>query len=342
MSTTLLPARIMEAGRAFMVSKVLLSAVELDLFSVLADGAMTGEQLRAKLGLNARANPDFFDALVAMNVLDRDGDGPSARYRNTEESAHFLDKRSPHYVGGFLEMLNARLYRFWGNLTEGLKTGKAQNETKDGAGAGMFETLYSDQARLEQFLDAMTGVSTINFETLAEQFDFSRYRTLCDVGGAAAPLSMIVAKRHAHLHCTSCDLPEVTAIAKKKIAAAGLSDRISAQPLDFFNQPIPKADVVTMGLILHDWNVEKKMHLIRAAYDALPEGGAFIVIEHLIDDARRQNLFGLLMSLNMLIEFGDAFDYTFADFSKWCREVGFKRTEKIPLTEVASAGVAYK
>jgi len=137
-------------------------------------------------------------------------------------------------------------------------------------------------------------------------------------------------------------LPEATEIAKRKIAKAGLSDRVKAEPIDFFNDAIPKADVVTMGMILHDWNLEKKMHLIRSAYDALPEGGAFVVVENIIDDPRRENAFGLMMSLNMLIEFGDAFDFTGADFDGWCREVGFKRTEVIHLAGPASAGVAYK
>jgi O-methyltransferase domain len=97
-----------------------------------------------------------------------------------------------------------------------------------------------------------------------------------------------------------------------------------------------------MGLILHDWNLDRKMHLIRSAYEALPEGGAFIVIENLIDDARRENAFGLMMSLNMLIEFGDAFDFTGSDFAGWCREVGFREVEILPLAGPASAGIAYK
>src|SRR5207253_2600708 len=152
------------------------------------------------------------------------------------------------------------------------------------------------------------------------------YKTMCDVGGATGQLSIFVAQNNPHLRCISADLPAVTAIAERRIAAAGLADRISAKPLDFFGEPMPKADVITMGMILHDWNLEKKMHLIRSAYDALPPGGAFVVIENLIDDARRENAFGLMMSLNMLIEFGDAFDFTFADFSAWCREVGFTKT----------------
>jgi hypothetical protein len=144
------------------------------------------------------------------------------------------------------------------------------------------------------------------------------------------------------VRCTSLDLPAATAIAGRKIAAAGLSDRIVARSIDFFAEPLPSADVITMGMILHDWNLEKKRHLIRAAYEALPPGGAFVIVENLIDDARRANAFGLMMSLNMLIEFGDAFDFTAADFFGWCRDVGFRTMEVIPLAGPASAGVAYK
>jgi predicted O-methyltransferase YrrM len=244
-------------------------------------------------------------------------------------------------MGGFLEMANARLYRFWGDLTEGLRSGSPQNEIKH-TGASMFAELYSKPERLEQFMDAMSGISAGNFQALAEKFDFSRYRTLCDVGGATGQLSMLVARRHPHLRCTSIDLPAASAIAERKIAAAGLDDQVSARSLDFFAEPLPKADVITMGMILHDWNLEKKMHLVRAAYDALPSGGAFVVVENLIDDRRRENAFGLMMSLNMLVEFGDAFDFTAADFFGWCREAGFRTMEVIPLAGPASAGVAYK
>ena len=326
---------------AFWPAKVLLSAVEVGLFTELGANSMTGRELQDALRLHPRANPDFFDTLVALHFLERDGDGPEARYRNTEETALFLDRRSPRFIGGFLEMANARLYPFWGDLTEGLRTGSPQNEIKH-SGASMFGELYSKPERLEQFMDAMSGISAGNCQAFAEKFDFSRYQTLCDVGGATGQLSMFVARKHPHLRCTSADLPAATLIAQRKIAAAGLADRVSARSLDFFAEPLPKADVITMGLILHDWNLEKKMHLISAAYDALPPGGAFVVIENLIDDARRENAFGLLMSLNMLIEFGDAFDFTGADLAGWCREAGFSRTEVIPLAGPASAGVAYK
>jgi alkyl hydroperoxide reductase subunit AhpC/ubiquinone/menaquinone biosynthesis C-methylase UbiE len=335
------PSAILQAAFGFWGSKVLLTAVEFGVFTKLAGRRLTGAELGAELQFHPRAVADFFDALVAMKFLDRDGNGPQAKYFNTPEGALFLDAASPRYIGGILVMLNARLFRFWNDLPEALRTGQPQNEIKHGQ-KGMFEELYSDLPRLEQFMGAMTGLSRINFEAFAERFDFSKFHTLCDVGGATGLLSIEAAKRHPHLKCISFDLSAVEPIAKKNIAAAGLSARIGTASGDFFKDPMPKADVITMGMILHDWNLEKKKHLIRAAYDALPPGGALVAIEALIDDARRENVQGLLMSLNMLIEFGDAFDYTGADFQQWCAEAGFKRFEVIHLAGPSSAAVAYK
>jgi predicted O-methyltransferase YrrM len=335
------PSHIMQAGLGFWASKTLLSAVELGLFTQLAQKPMTGAEIGRGLGLHPRAVPDFPDALVALGFLDRAGDGADATYSNTAETALFLDRNNEHYVGGILEMANARLFGFWADLTEALRTGAPQNETKH-SGEPMFAKLYEVPERLEQFMNAMSGVSAGNFRMLAQKFDFSRYKTLCDVGGATGQLSCMVAAAHPHIHCTSFDLPNVMPIAQRHIAAAGLEGRVTARGGDFFADPLPKADVVTMGMILHDWNLEKKKLLVRKAYDALPEGGAFIVIEALIDDARRQNAFSLLMSLNMLIEFGDAFDYSGADFAGWCREAGFQRFEVIALAGPSSAAVAYK
>ena len=335
------PDAILQTAFGFWNSKVLLTAVEFELFTKLSHRQLTAAQIGKELGLHPRGIFDFLDALVAMKFLERDGDGPDAKYFNTPATDLYLDGQSPRYIGGILEMLNARLFKFWHDLPEALRTGQPQNETKRG-GKSMFDELYADPAKLEQFLDGMTGLSRINFEALAEKFDFSRYRTLCDVGGATGLLSIEVAKKHPHIECISFDLPPVEPVAKKHIAAAGLTDRIRTATGDFFQDALPNADVITMGMILHDWHLEKKMKLIHAAYDALPTGGVFIAVEALIDNARRENVFGLLMSLNMLIEFGDAFDYTAADFEKWCREVGFKRFEVIHLAGPSSAAIAYK
>jgi hypothetical protein len=335
------PSPILQAAFGFWSSKVLLTAVEFGLFTKLGKKRLTGAELGRELGLHPRGISDFLDALVAMKFLNREGNGPEARYFNTPACAHFLDRTGERYVGGILEMLNTRLFKFWNDLPEALRTGKPQNEIKHSQ-KPMFEELYSDLPRLEQFMGAMTGLSRINLEAFAEKFDFSPFKSLCDIGGATGLLCMEVAKRHPHIRCTSFDLPAVEPVARKCIAASGLSNRIATASGDFFKDPLPKADLITMGMILHDWNLEKKMHLIRAAYDALPPGGALVAIEALIDDDRRENVFGLLMSLNMLIEFGDAFDYSGDDFRKWCGEIGYRRFEVIHLAGPSSAAVAYK
>ena len=335
------PDHILQIGMGFWASKTLLSAVELGLFTQLADRPMTGPELEKALELHPRATYDFLDALVSLGLLEREGVGADGRYSNTPATALYLDRHSPQYIGGILEMAGARLFRFWADLTPALKTGLPQNEVKI-SGRSMFDSLYADPARLEQFMDAMSGVSMANFEAFARSFDFSRYRTLVDIGGATGQLSCFVAGHQPHMRCASYDLPVVQPIAERRIREAGLRGRVTAGSIDFFDDDFPRADVITMGMILHDWNLDAKKMLIGKAYQALPPGGAFVAIENIIDDERRQNIFGLLMSLNMLIEFGEAFDFTGADFRQWCLEAGFARCEILPLAGPASAAIAYK
>jgi hypothetical protein len=335
------PGHIMQTATAFWASKVLLTAVEFDLFTALGDKAMTAEELGKQLSIHPRGTYDFFDALVAAGFLEREGDSAQAKYRNTPNTHAFLNKHSPMYIGGLPEMLNARLFGFWNNLGDALKTGQPQNEARHN-GKPLFEELYADQARLGQFLDAMTGFQAANFQRLAEKFHFENYHSVTDMGGALGLLSRMLANRHPHLSFNSFDLPPVAPLAQQHIDAAGLRDRITVLAGDFFVDDFPKADVITMGNILHDWNLEQKKQLISKAYAALPEGGAFIAIENLIDDARRENLFGLLMSLNMLIETGDGFDYSSKDFREWCSEAGFSRFDVIHLAGPTFAAIAYK
>jgi hypothetical protein len=238
-------------------------------------------------------------------------------------------------------MLNNRLYRFWGNLEEGLLTGTAQNEIKDGE-EHPFAELYKTPEKLTEFVNAMSSIQMGNFMAFAQKFDFSPYKTLTDVGGASGLLAIMVAKHQPHMSCISLDLPPVTPVANDNIHHFWLANRVKAESGDFFNDAIPPADIITMGNILHDWDEEKKVTLMQKAYNALPDGGAFVAIENVIDENRQQNIFGMMMSLNMLIETGKGFDYTFSDFDKWATKVGFKRTELIPLAGPASAAVAYK
>ena len=319
------PDHIMQLGFGFWGSKTLLSAIELDLFSLLAKGPLDAKALTDRLELHPRSARDFFDALVALGMLTREGD----RYANTPETDLYLDKAKPSYVGGMLEMCNARLYGFWGSLTEALRTGRPQNEAK--TGGNFFTTLYADAGRLENFLKAMTGLSTGTAQAIARQFPWKDYRRFVDVGTAQGGVPVQIALAHPHLSGGGMDLPVVQPIFESYVRAKGLAGRVTFHPGDFFKDPLPKTDVLIMGHILHDWDLDEKHMLLRKAYDALPAGGALIVHEAIIDDARKQNAFGLLMSLNMLIETPGGFDYTGADCSAWMKQVGFTKTRVEPL-----------
>jgi precorrin-6B methylase 2 len=334
------PDAIMQVGLGFWPSKVLLSAVELGLFTVLGDKRATADELATTLQLHPRSASDFLDCLVALQLLERSGDGAQRRYANTAETSRFLDRRAPTYVGGMLEMANARLYRFWGDLTEALHTGAPQNEAK--VGGDLFETLYQDEDRLEQFLLAMRGVQMGAFLAFLDAVDLSDAEMLCDVGGASGALAAAAVARYPGLEAISFDLPPVQRIAQRHLEALGVADRVRAVAGDFFVDDLPRADVVTMGNILHDWGEDQKLTLITRGYEALPPGGRLVVIENIIDDERRANAFGLLMSLNMLIETRGGFDFTGRQFDEWCRSVGFARTEVVPLAGPTSAAIAYR
>ena len=321
MTSSVTPDRIMQLGLGFWASKTLLSAVELGLFTELAAGPLDAEALGGRLGLHPRAARDFLDALVSLRMLERDANG---LYANTPDAGMFLDRTKPSYIGGMLEMANARLYPFWGSLTEALKTGRPQNEAK--SGGNFFEALYADPQRLENFLSAMTGLSLGAARAIAQKFPWRRYKTFMDIGGAQGGVPVEVALAHPHLTGGNFDLSGVGPVFEKYVQSHGLADRLSFYPGNFFTDPLPTADVLVMGHILHDWDLEEKRMLLKKAYDALPTGGALIVFEALIDDERRKNAFGLLMSLNMLIETPGGFDYTGADCQAWMREAGFRET----------------
>jgi O-methyltransferase domain/Dimerisation domain len=329
--------RIIQLATGFLASKTFLSAVELGVFGAFADGPLTLPEVRMRLGLHERSARDFFDTLVALGLLRRDETG---RYSNSEEAELFLNPAKPGYMGGLIEMLNARLYGFWGSLTEALRTGEPQNEAKHGG--DIFGALYADPDRLESFLRAMTAQALPIARTLAEEFPWGNVRTFIDIGTAQGCVPVELALAHPHLGGGGFDLPAVEPIFSRYVASHGLSERLHFTPGDFLVDDLPRADVLIMGQILHDWGLPTKLMLIGKAYTALEKGGSLIVYEYLIDDDRRTHLPGLLSSLNMLIETRGGFDYTGADCMGWMRDAGFANCHVVPLTGTHSAVIANK
>lgn len=314
------PDRIMQVGLGFWGSKALLSAVEMGVFTELGRGPEEFHELAGRLGLHPRAARDFLDALVALGFLHR----TQEHYCNAPEADFFLDRNKPSYLGGILEMANARLYGFWSHLTEALRTGQPQNEAKHDTAGSPFAALYSDPARLKGFLSAMSAISHAANMAIARKVKWADYRTYADLGTAQGDLAVQIALENPHLQGIGLDLPEVAPIFEEYAQVHGVEERVRFEPGDFFHDDLPEVDAFTMGHILHDWDLEQKKMLIAKSFEALNSGGALIVYDAIIDDDRSKNAFGLLMSLNMLIETSGGFDYTGADCIGWMKEAGFR------------------
>jgi hypothetical protein len=334
----LTPAHIMQVGVGFWASKVLLSAVEIGVFTELAKGPEEFSILAGRMGLHTRSARDFLDTLVALGFLQR----ANGIYSNTPDTDIFLDRRKPSYIGGVLEMANARLYGFWNHLTEALRTGRPQNEAREGGEASPFAAVYADPARLKGFLAAMSGISHGANIAIARKVPWANYKTYADVGTAQGDLAVQIALHNPHLHGIGFDLAEVGPIFDEYAEVNGVSDRLHFQAGDFFKQDLPNVDVIAMGHILHDWSLDEKKMLIGKALQALNPGGALVVYDAIIDDDRSKNAFGLMMSLNMLIETPAGFDYTAADCIGWMKDVGFREARVEHLTGPDSMVVAIK
>ncbi|GAA0005882.1 methyltransferase [Bradyrhizobium diazoefficiens] len=312
--------RLFEIGSAYRQAKVLLSAVELGVFSELAAGPLDARELASRIQVHGRAARDFFDALVATGLLTRDDEG---RYRNTEESDLYLDQAKPTYLGASFDQYNRREYALWGSLTQSLQTGNPAAETH---GQDHFGSLYNDAVRFRTFVSAMTSGSLLASQGIANQFPWENYQTLCDVGTAQGCLPVQVALAHPHVRAIGFDLPMLCSAFEEYAAERNVADRVSFAGGDFFKDPLPQADVIVLGRVLHNWDLEAKKMLLDKAYRSIRTGGAVIVYDMLIDDDRRTSTTGLLSSLNMLLWTAGGFGYTATDCTRWMRSAGFTKT----------------
>jgi O-methyltransferase domain/Dimerisation domain len=320
------PDRIVQLGLAFRGAKTLLSAAELGVFTALAEKPLDGETLAKQIGIHERGARDFFDALVALGMLERDESG---RYANTPEANLYLDRHKPTYIGGELEHFNSYVFPHWNLLTQALRTGEPQSGAR---ATGHYSALYSEPAALERLAKGMTGGTLSVAKALAKRFPWQDYKSVIDIGTAQGALPVHIALAHPHITGGGFDLPPVQPHFESYIQQYGLADRLRFFPGDFLREALPKADILVFGRVLHNWDLATKKMLLKKAYDALPRGGVLIVYERLIDNDRRANAAALLASLNMLIMTAGGFDFTGADCVAWMKEVGFRDLHVEPLT----------
>jgi hypothetical protein len=318
-------AHIFEIGLGFRASKVLFSAIELDIFTILARAPLPLAALSKLAGIAERGARDFFDSLVALGLLTRDDEG---RYANAAEADVYLDRGKPTYIGALFEQYNSIGYGLWNELTESLRTGAPPVSV---ARANHFNTTYADPERLRVFVKSMTAGSLLPAKAIAALFPWVDYRTFIDIGTAEGCLPVEVARAHPHLRGGGFDLPELRDAFQAYVAAHALSDRLQFHVGDFVTGALPHADVLLLGRILHNWDMPTKRALLRKAYESLPRGGAIVVHETFIADDRRSSVAGLLASLNMLFWTMGGFDFSTSECAAWMHEAGFREIRIEPL-----------
>lgn len=313
------PEPILRTGMGFWPARVLHLAVEAGLFTELAAGPRSRDELMTTFGWRPRATEPFLGALVAMGLLRRTRAG---RYANTRRAALYLDRTRPTYIGGLIELSSTRLYELWGGLERLLQTGLPEaDEERDGN--EFFSSLYRDPTALRTFLSGMTGISTAEATLIAARFPWQRYSTFADIGTAQGALPVRVALCHPQLRGIGFDLPAVAPIFADYIGSFGLADRLSFAAGDVHTDPMPRAEVLTFGHMLHGYTENKRLELISAAYAAVPPGGALIVYDAMIDPGRRRESMTCLSSLNIMLEARDGFEASTPQCADWLRSVGF-------------------
>lgn len=323
------PRDIYDVTFAFYRSRVLHVAVKLDLFSFLAErGEASLEEIERELGLHERGARDFLDTLVALDFLERrDGE-----YSNTASTEKFLDRRKESYIGDSMLLAHDFLYEQWGGLYDSLKTGECQRDVEED---DAFDSMYEDEEFREIFLGAMSAPSETP-GAIAESFDWERVDSVCDVGTANGAVPAALAEQYEHLRVVGFDLPAVESHFREAMRDRGLDERVEFVAGDFFEEPIPRVDVAILGHILHDWNLERRLEILRNVYDSLNDGGTIMIYGSIIDEDRREKASSLLMSLNMLVSTPGGSDYTPSEAFEWLEEAGFRDPRVEPLTSSKS------
>jgi 3-hydroxy-5-methyl-1-naphthoate 3-O-methyltransferase len=336
------PEPIFQMAIAYWVSKTLMAAVEFELFTKISNRSVTLEELQKVLGMEARPADVFATALVSLGLLNVSMDGKGGRtFSNSPLSATFLDRNKPSYMGDIVSMFDKRLYNMWDRLPQSLLS----NKPAGGSGEEIFGQARSNQAieQMQKFTHAMHGVSVGPAMALAKVFDFSKYKSLIDIGGGSGVYAIQVTLANPHLSAVVADLSAVCGVADEYIRRFNLQDRVKTKALDFFKEDIPGVyDVAFLSHIIHDWSEEKDTILLKKIFNSLNSCGAIIISEWLLDNEKTGPASAALMGMNMIIETEGGRNYSFAEISKMLAAAGFSGIEKRPLLGPASIVIGHK
>jgi SAM-dependent methyltransferase len=326
------PAGIIRLGNLFCDAKALLTAVELGLFTALHEaGPATEEEIRQRLGLHGRGLADWLNLLAALGLLERESGG----YRNASGADRYLVRGQTTYIGGFLERSNRNLYPAWGRLAEALRTGQQQSGSD-------FERVIQEPRLLGQFVNMMDALTHVLGPQLIEAYDGWRdYASVLDVGGCRGNMAAQIVKAHPHLAGHVYDLPQMEPFFDERVAQYDLTGKVTFHGGNFFTEPLPSADIVVLGHVLHDWDPRQRGLLVRKAHDAVNPGGTLLVYDRMLDE-EPDHVENLVISLDMLLVTDGGSEYTVTELRGHAAAAGFTEITDRPLGDYDTLVVCRK
>ncbi len=327
------PTPIIDLIDAFRRSKIMFTAVSLGIFDRLAErGADAGEIARLT-ATNSEALERLLDACTGLGLLRKGG----GKYSNQPLANAYLRRSSPTTFTGYIMYSDRVLSPLWANLEDAIREGSHRWEQTFGAKGPIFDHFFQSEEAKRDFLMGMNGFGLLSSPLVIEAFNLDKFRRLVDLGGATGHLPIEACRHYPGLRAAVFDLPAVIEVTREYVQRAALVDRIDLIAGDFFKDPLPAADLFSLGRILHDWSEEKIRDLLKKIYDRLPRGGALLLVERLLNEDKTGPVGALTQSLSMLV-CTEGKERTLAEYAELLREAGFSdvqgRTTGAPLDAV--------
>ncbi len=300
---------IMAIARAFMRSRIILTAAELDLFTRIQDGYATSEKISQAAGLDRRALERVLDCLVVFGFLDKKGE----TYSLSEAGAAFSSRNAKSSLPMLLHM--SRLWESWGRLTD---------VVEKGPGGDQGSSIQMDEESRRAFIGAMHVIGRSLSEDVAASLDLKRFRKLLDIGGGSGTYTIAFLKQNPQMSGVLFDLPDVIEMARERLIAEGLAGRTELVPGDFYKDELPQGcDVALLSAIIHQNSPSQNLELYRKAFRALEPGGMLLIRDHIMSEARTWPPEGATFAINMLVNTRGGDTYTLAEVEKDLTEAGF-------------------
>ena len=324
-AAAVLPDDIVEMIRGFMPSRAVLTALELDVFTAVGQGA-TAQQVAGKVDCAVRATESLLNALVALKLLEK----RAGTYTNAPVAARFFVEGSPDSARlGQLHIAN--MWKRWSTLTDAMK-------------AGTSVAPRGGDDWIKPFIGAMDVNARGRARGVIQAAGINGAKRLLDLGGGSGAYSIAFAQAAPGLQCEIIDLEDVLPITREYIRKAGLADRISTRPGDMLSVPLEagKYDLVLLSAICHMFSPEENQRLLKRAYDALAPKGRLVISDFVLDPDKTAPRFGALFALNMLVGTRAGSSYSEPEYATWLKEAGFAETKRVRMPGPASLMIGTK